>query len=175
MFRKITGKPANSFDQVEEMTTRKLPIPDLGDPNKFVQFIAKRTKEGYWTINYKNNVKSITAGFQTIKDAYPVAVKKHSGAAPSSTLTQTYNFDTAFLILRDMEETLLKHSGAVLDTEPDRHYMAAYRLLPRQFQESLDDLFLTRTESKGAIIPPKDAPKVQTAHKDQMPKPPKPN
>ena len=58
MFRRITGRPADSFDQVEEMNTRKLPIPDLEATDKFVQFTAKRTKEGYWTISYKNNVKS---------------------------------------------------------------------------------------------------------------------
>ncbi len=175
IFRKITGRPADSFDQVNVMTTRKLPIPNFEGTDKFVQFTAKRTKEGIWQIDYKTNVKSVTAGFQTVQEAYPAAILKHLGSVPSKPALQTYNFDNAFLILKDLEESLLKYSGVVPGEEPDRHYMAAYRLLPRQFQEGLDDLFLARTETKGSIVPEKTVLKPQTATKDQQPKPPKPN
>lgn len=174
IFRKITGKPADSFDRVNYMTTRKLPIPDLDGTDKFVQFIAKRTKQGYWEITSKNNVKIVTDGFQKVQRAFPTAVNKHLGAGPTKSTEQTYNFDTAFLILKEMEEALLKYDGAPLLDEPNSHYMAAYRLLPRQFQEGLDDLFISRTEKSGEVLPPKNlAQRPQTAHK--APKGAKPN
>lgn len=173
LFRRMTGRPADSFDQVEYMQTRKLPIPDLDGTDKFVQFMAKRTKEGYWDISSKNNMKNVTTGFQLVQEAFGAAMKKHAGAPFVKGQGLLFNFDTTFLVLRDMEEALLKYNGTVAKDEPEYHYMAAYRVLPRQFQEGLDDLLLSRTDKSGEILtkkPPEQ--KALPAHKTPgMPKP----
>ena len=44
MFKGWFNKAANSFDEVRQMTTRKLPVPDLEGTDKYVQLTAKRTK-----------------------------------------------------------------------------------------------------------------------------------
>lgn len=160
-FRRATGKPADSFDQVDEMITRKLPIPGFDESsNKFIQFTARRTKEGYWTIGSKYNLKSMTAGLMTATEAFAAAAEKHIGKPLAAAQETPLNFDTAFLILRDLEESLLKFTKTVTREEPTYHYMEAYRLLPKQFQEGLDEIYFDRND-KRAILPilPPPAPK----------------
>ncbi len=155
LFQKFSRKPPNSFDQVAEMTTRKLPVPDLEGTDIYIRFNAEKSKEGYWTISSKTNLKNVTAGLQAIGRAYQAAVQKHFGAHVEKYKDLALNFDTAYLILRDMEESLLKYNNSPAGEEPARHYMGAYRLLPQQFREGLDDLAHSRTEKLGEILPPK--------------------
>ncbi len=76
------------------------------------------------------------------------------------------NFDTAYLILKDMEDSLLKYRATPPGEEPKHHFMAAYRLLPEKFREGLDDLYFSRTEKKGQILTSKSvAPVAQPAAK----------
>jgi hypothetical protein len=152
IFNRISGKPADSFDRVTDMVTRKLPVPGFGEGDKFIQVRAGRTKEGLWEINVKHNLKSVTAGLQAASDAFQSACKKHAGTTIVKNQRQNLNFDTAFLILRDMEEALLKNAGISGGNEPDLHYMAAYRLLPREFQEGLDEVAHARTQARGEIL-----------------------
>lgn len=151
MFRRI----ATSFDKVTLMTTRRLPVPDLEGTGKYVEFQARRDKQGFWSITSKHNVTQVTAGFQTVSRAFQAACQKHAGVVPDKGENLLLNFDTAFLILKDMEESLLKYNATPMGEEPGWHYMAAFRLLPQQFREGLDDLFSSRTERKGAILAPK--------------------
>lgn len=173
--RNIFKRVADSFDQVKLMVTRKLPIPDMEGTGKYVEFQAKRDKQGFWSITSKHNVTSVTYGFQTVSRAYQAAVLKHTGRNVEKGDSPLMNFDTAFLILRDMEEALLKFNNTPAGNEPANHYMAAYRLLPQQFREGLDDLFFSRTEKKGEVLAPKikKDPAPQPASK--QPDPPKPN
>jgi len=157
MLKKIFNKAADSFDQVTQMVTRKLPIPDLEGTDKFIQFTAKREKSGQWTISSKHNLKQVTAGLQDVSRAYLAAAEKHLGRRPYAGEAAEMNFDNASLILRDLEESLLKYKATLAGEEPKHHYMAAYRLLPKQFREGLDDIFFDRTEKKGQILPPKPA------------------
>lgn len=158
MLRKIFNKAADSFDQVAEMVTRKLPVPDLEGTDKFIQFTAKRNKTGQWNITSKNNLKQVTAGLEDVSRAYQTAVEKHYGRKAPIPGEVDMNFDTAYLILKDMEESLLKYKATPGGEEPKHHFMSAYRLLPKQFREGLDDLFFDRTTKKGQILPPKAAP-----------------
>lgn len=170
--RNIFKRVADSFDQVKLMVTRKLPIPDMEGTGKYVEFQAKRDKQGFWTITSKHNVTSVTYGFQTVSRAFQAAVTKHTGRVSGD--ADLMNFDTAFLILKDMEESLLKYKNTPAGNEPPDHFMAAYRLLPQQFREGLDDLFFNRTEKKGEILPrPKKDETAQPASK--QPDKPKPN
>ena len=153
--RNIFKRVADSFDQVRHMSTRKLPIPDMEGTGKYVEFNAKRDKSGFWSITSKHNVTSVTYGFQTVSRAYQAAVLKHTGKSVDKDDDLLMNFDTAFLILRDMEEALLKYKNTPAGEEPANHFMAAYRLLPKQFREGLDDLFFSRTEKKGEVLAPK--------------------
>lgn len=175
MLRKIFGKAADSFDQVDQMVTRKLPIPDLEGTDKFIQFTAQRGKMGHWTITSKHNMKSVTGGLQKVSQAYQQACEKHAGRKPTGEAFEM-NFDTAFLILKDVEEALLKYRSTAPGEEPKHHFMAAYRLLPEKFREGLDDLYFARHEKKGSILAPKtpEAPKAQPAVKPNQPKPPGP-
>ncbi|HYD18270.1 MAG TPA: hypothetical protein VEF76_07315 [Patescibacteria group bacterium] len=153
MFRKMFNRAADSFDQVDQMVTRKLPIPDLENTDKNIQFTATRDKLGHWTITSKHNLRNVTYGLQQVSHAFTAAVEKHTGRKPGDDLEM--NFDSAFLILKDMEESLLKYRATAAGEEPKHHYMAAYRLLPEKFREGLDDLFFNRTEKKGQILPSK--------------------
>lgn len=154
MFRKLFNRAADSFDQVDQMVTRKLPIPDLEGTDKNIQFVARRGKYGHWTITSKHNLRSVTSGLQKVSHAYQAACEKHAGRKPSGDPFEM-NFDTAFLILKDMEESLLKYRATPSGEEPKHHFMAAYRLLPEKFREGLDDLYFSRSEKKGAILAPK--------------------
>jgi|GEM_PF-1369903 len=171
MFKGWFNKAANSFDEVKEMTTRKLPVPDLEGTEKFVQLNAKRTKDGYWTINIQNNIKTVTAGVQEVSRAYRSAITKHTGRYVSGSDDTDFrmNFDAAFLILRDMEESLLKYRDTPPGAEPDKHFMAAYRLLPQAFREQMDDIFFDRTAEKGEILAAKK-PQATPAAKPNTPK-----
>jgi hypothetical protein len=156
MFKGWFNKAANSFDDVKQMTTRKLPVPDLDGTDKFVQLTAKRTKEGYWTISIQNNIKTVTNGVQEVSRAYREAITKYTGRRISSNTDEfRMNFDAAFLILRDMEESLMKYKETAPSPEPDFHYMAAYRLLPQAFREQMDELFFEKHAERGGILPPK--------------------
>lgn len=170
-FQRFSKRQPDSFDQVREMTTRKLPVPDLDGTSIYVQFTAEKSKEGYWTISSKTNLKSVTAGLQSVGRAYQDAVTKHFGKRVEQYKGLTLNFDTAFLILRDMEESLLKYNNTPAGEEPPRHYMGAYRLLPLQFREGLDDLGHNRTEKSGPILPPKPGA-APAARQDSPPKNP---
>lgn len=166
MIKKFFNRVADSFDKLTTMVTRKLPVPDMEGAGKFVQFTATRGKDGYWTISSKHNMTSITAGFQTVSRAYHQAVEKHANRTSVPGDTVSMNFDTAFLVLKDMEESLIAHTGTVPDSEPKHHFMHAYRLLPEQFRAGLDDLLFKRTEQKGQLLPPKSRDKqTQTAAK----------
>ena len=79
------------------------------------------------------------------------------------------NFDAAFLILRDMEESLLKYRNTPAGPEPAHHFMAAYRLLPAGFKEQMDDLFFSHADEKGEILAPKK-PTATPAAKPNAPK-----
>jgi len=174
MFKGWFNKAANSFDEVRQMTTRKLPVPDLEGTDKFVQLTAKRTKEGYWTISIDNNIKTVTAGVQEVSRAYRSAINKHTGRYVTAGDEELrMNFDAAFLILRDMEEALLKYRNTPAGPEPAHHFMAAYRLLPTGFKEQMDDLFFSHTEEKGEILEAKK-PTAAPAAKPNAQKPPFP-
>lgn len=178
MFRKIFNRAAASFDQLDYMVTRQLPIPDLEGSDKYVQFIAKRAKSGNWTISSKHNLRMVTAGLQKVSHAYQAACEKHLGRKSFGDAPEM-NFDTAFLILKDMEESLLRYRATPPKEEPKHHYMAAYRLLPEKLREGLDDLFFSRTEKKGLILQPKALvePVAQPGAKPESgrPQPPRPN
>lgn len=159
MFKGWFNKAANSFDEVKQMTTRQLPVPGLEGTDKFVQLTAKRTKEGYWTISIQNNIKTVTAGVQDVSRAYREAISKYTGRRIGSDSDEfRMNFDAAFLILRDMEESLMKYKDTAPSAEPDFHYMAAYRLLPQAFREQMDGLFFEKHSQNGGILPPKAKP-----------------
>lgn len=154
MLRKIFNRPAQSFDQVDQMVTRQLPIPDLEGTGKTIQFTAKRGKLGHWTISSKHNMRHVTAGLQKVSLAYQQACEKHAGRKPMGEAFEM-NFDTAFLILKDMEESLLKYRATAPAEEPKHHFMSAYRLLPEKFREGLDEIYFARSDRKGLILPPK--------------------
>jgi hypothetical protein len=164
MFKGWFNKAANSFDDVKQMTTRQLPVPGLEGSDKFVQLTAKRTKEGYWTISIQNNLKTVTAGVQETSRAYREAITKYTGRRITNNTDEfRMNFDAAFLILRDMEESLMKFKDTAPQAEPDFHYMAAYRLLPRAFREQMDEIFFDKHGENGGILPqkPKPAPQAE--------------
>lgn len=172
LFNKVMRKPPDSFDQVKMMVTRKLPIPGLEGTRVFVAFNAKRNKEGFWEIGSMTDLQNITSGFQLVQEAFKQAVLRHSNKAWRD--GQAFNFDTAYLILREMEESLFKHAGmTVSGGEPKNHFMAAYRLCHQQFQQALDDTFNGRLGKGGNGVLPSKIAQPQPAAKN--PEDPKPN
>lgn len=169
-FRKISGKPADSFEQVQQMVTRPLPIPGLEGPGKPIVFVAKRTKEGLWQIGAKYDLRKTTGSLDRMDEIFVKAMEKHAGKKFKSASELLLNFDNAFLMLRDLEESLLAAAGRSPSSEPSDHFMEAYRLLPRQFRESLDDIHFARMEKTSILSSPKD----DSAGQGARPKPRRP-
>lgn len=143
MIHRLFRKAAKSFDRVKCMVTRKLPLPDLGDTGHTLQFTARRDEMGYWTVVGHHNISTITDGVEKINDAYRSVISRHTGV-PVADLRDSMRmtFDTAFIILREMEEiTLAHHHPSALGPEPVNHYMGAYRLLPENLRVKLDARF----------------------------------
>jgi hypothetical protein len=160
------NRRAKSFDDVKEMVTRKLPVPDMGGDDKFVQFTARRDSEGYWTLSSKNNLKTVTQGVETLSQAFQKAIDKHLSCARAQTpnLRQKQSlmtFDSAFLILRDMEQSLLAFTGEAAKEEPANHYMAAWRLMPQRLQESLNAEAERRDAGADSALFPKNNPAIK--------------
>lgn len=152
----LFGKSSDSFDRTKEMVTRELPIPDLEGTKKYIQFIAKKDKDGLWTITSNNNVKSVTGGIIEVSKAWSAVQTKYLGVASDSGYKMT--FDSAFLILRDMEESLLKYRETEPGAEPKGHYMHAYRLLPQGLKTRLDETYFSYMRTKAPILPPATKP-----------------
>lgn len=161
MLKILFGKSSDSFDRTREMKTRELPIPDLEGTNKYIQFIAKKGKDGLWTISSQNNIKSVTGGILQVSDAWRAVQNKYLGRTGDTDFKMT--FDNAFLILRDLEEALLKYRNTEPKEEPKGHYMHVYRLLPQGLKTKLDDTYFLHQRTKGSILPP--APKGQQGGK----------
>lgn len=153
MFKRIFNKTASSFDEVKAMLTRKLPLPGLGDGDKFIQIRAERRKSGYWALTFKHNLRTVTAHSEETMRCFQRALKKHTGkhhdifdrfGDPAECVV---NFDSAFLVLREMEETMQKLSPTLPPAEePAHHYMTAYRLMPQTFRENIDYLYFARMQ-----------------------------
>lgn len=156
MLSVLFGNSSDSFDRTKEMKTRELPIPDLEGTKKYIQFTAKKGKDGLWSITSSHNVKSVTGGIVEISKAWRAAQTKYLGVAADSDFKMT--FDTAFLMLRDMEESLLKYRESEPGAEPKGHYMHAYRLLPQGLKTKLDDTYFSYMRTKGQILPPAAKP-----------------
>ncbi|MBI3441121.1 MAG: hypothetical protein HY052_04860 [Proteobacteria bacterium] len=139
------------------MLTRKMALPDKGGHILQIQFLAKRDSEGFWEVfditRSSDRGQSVDMAMMRA-DATQKALMKHLGKDSQG---DKMNFDEAFLVLRELEEGYLKYSGAVPDKEPFDHYMAAYRLLPQQFREGLDDVYQMRRD-KSDILPRRDPP-----------------
>ena len=150
----MSRQQAKTCGEVDRMCTRKLPIKNAGKVDSSIYFLGKKNKTGHWGLFSINKgpipPKELTLLENTLRAIY----KKHLG---QSSTEDSMNFDEAFLILRELEETYLKHGAAAPDTEPFDHYMAASRLLPKQFREGLDDLYRTRQPEKEIL--PSKAPK----------------
>ena len=153
-FRKIIGKPFESLEDMDKMVTRDLPIPDHGEPGHYIRFMAKRKSDGHWKILSQNNLEVIPEGFGKIVDAYQRVEQRHCMEITGK--KKPINFDTAFLILREIEETLLKYESrkSVLTKEPAHHFMQAWRLAPKPLQDGLDELYAIRT-APGPVLEPK--------------------
>jgi hypothetical protein len=152
-FRKIAGMPDKSFDEVDRMTTRELSIPDSRDRSLYIQFVAEQDSKGKWDIYLSGNdlwFAKWQPGFKLSAEALQTAREKH-GASNGKT-----SFETAFIILRELEEAHLKYSNMKpYPEEPSYHYMRACRLLPRAFQEGLEDLYKAAAAKGKNLLPSK--------------------
>jgi hypothetical protein len=179
IFKKAFGrKAARSFDDVRYMRTRRLPVPGLNDPDKYFIFEAKRGDDGYWKVEGKHNLRNVTSGVEDVSKAFADVFRKHAGQRSALLASYIFNFDAAFMILREMEEAVLAHNGDAAPTpEPDHHFMAAYRLLPQAFRTTLDETYFRGLREKGPVLAPKKpAAENKPASPDAPPpKGPRPN
>lgn len=170
-FRKWTGKPPKSVNEIGIMQTRRLPIPGLEGQDKYVEFVAKRNKEGLWSITPYHNMKVVTAGLQEISNAFAATIKKHLGQERNDPSTLKMNFDNALLILREMEDSVYAHTGMGAGSAPRLHYSEAQALLPAQFVEGLDAVQAQRTKDFGPVFE-STKPAPAPARRYQGPQPP---
>jgi len=160
VFRKVAGLPAQSFNDMDRMETRPLPIPGRRpDEGIYLQFSAKRDNHGRWAIEIHSNdlwFVKLMPGYDLSMAAVKAALEKHG--AGETVKDKKVSFDTAYLVLRELEEAHLKYSNVRPSlAEPSSHYTRAHSLLPQLFREGLDDLYQARLP-KGDIMP-KPAPR----------------
>ena len=150
-------KAADSFNNVDRMVTRKIPVPGLEYPKCFLQMEARRDRNGFWSLAAKEympedalyKTEALLAVIRTI-------IKKHANDPSSG--RDSVNFDAAFFILRETEETLLKDGSTPSGAEPDHHYMQAFRLLARPMQDGLNDIYQARLGKTPPVEPPAALP-----------------
>ena len=165
------NRSAKHFDDVTEMVTRKLPIPDIDDDDKYVQFVARRDENGYWAISSRNNVHTVTEGIEHVSRAFQSALHKHLSESLNASQTKRQKqgemtFDNAFIILRDLEKSVLAHAETLAaGAEPKNHFMAAWRLMPPKLQTRLN----TETEYRDTHT---HTPLFPSPKKDKKPPPP---
>ena len=175
MFRKMTGKPFKSFDETDQMVTRSLPIPtNTANGGGYIQFIATRNKHGLWEINARHTLEKSTSGFKLLMQALHSCLTKHYGRVPGKNEELKMNFDTAFYLLREMEEAVFKYHNLPAGEEPDRHFMQAWRLAPKEFRDGIEDIYQARLR-KSDILPRKiqpapDSPEAPAPKKPEGPK-----
>jgi hypothetical protein len=170
MLKKLFGKSVRTFDKTKKMVTRNLPIPNLEDTGSFIRFTAKKNEEGYWMIAGEQKLSTVTTGLQMATEAYRKAICKHTSAAKEDLAgDMAFTFDSAFLILRDMEESLLNYAATEAGPEPDHHFMAAYRLANANMKTALDERFYRTQTEKGLILKPKSLPPAAAPDKGALP------
>ncbi len=167
VFRRLSGKPPISFDEINTMATRRIPLPDAGKKDAYIKIISKKDSTGQWRLcspahNFEYSVMPVHLK-EDLFSAISLALYKHTGDG-NLDHARGLNFDATFMILRDLEEAYMHRDKTSPEKEPLDHYMVAYRLLPKKYAEGLDDLFQVRLE-KGPALLRSLLPQVQPATK----------
>jgi hypothetical protein len=142
------------------MVTVKLPIGGTTDhdtADKYVQFIAKRSRSGVWRIDDANNLKATNDTARQITKAYHAAVKRHAGYVPKYPADMEHSFDQAFLILQNVEDAVLAQTGSARPSIlPRDHFSSVLKLLPPQYGEGLAAILQARISRDKAALPAKN-------------------
>lgn len=145
---------AKSLNDLGKMSTHKLPIPDIGGNEFYMQFTATCDGDGFWSIDYKTNCKVNTSGLRKSIEAFHNAQEKtmgHFGANGK----QYFDFDSAYIILREMEEAHMAYHPSrkrVKHADNATHFSHAEKLVPNEMMESLEKTYQA-TRNASDILP----------------------
>ncbi|MDD9899861.1 MAG: hypothetical protein OXT65_02660 [Alphaproteobacteria bacterium] len=158
------NREAKAFNDVKKMVTRDLPVPGMADvKDRWMRIEAKRASGGHWRLRMCHNVSTVTEGLQDAEQAWKKAFFKHAGERVDNDSkqgwTQFVNFDTAFMVLRDMEEALHARSDVtpMPETLPKKdHFSVVYDMMPAAIRNGIDSLFEHRAKHTPPIIRRRD-------------------
>lgn len=156
VFRRLSGKPPASFDEVTVMDTHPLPLPGSGGNGAYVSFGAQRDSAGQWAFSGGVHGYSTRPGKEATDEfigSVKAALRKHTDNAALNK-GRKVDFGTAFMILREMEEAYFQRANAVPDDskKPVNHYTVAYGLLPSEYAEVIDELYKRKLEKGPAVL-----------------------
>lgn len=156
VFRRLSGKPPASFDEVTVMDTFPLPLPGSGETGPYVSFGAQKDSAGQWAFSGGVHGYSARPGKEATDEfigSIKAALRKHTGNAALNK-GRKVDFGTAFMVLREIEEAYFQRANAVPDDskKPVNHYTVAYRLLPSKYAEGIDELYKERLEKDPTVL-----------------------
>lgn len=156
VFRRLSGKPPSSFDEVTIMDTHPLPLPGSEKNGAHISFGAQRDSTGQWAFSggvYGTGTRLKKEVMDEFVESVKAALRKHTGNA-SLNKGRKVNFDTAFMILREVEEAYFQRANAVPadGKKPANHYTAAYRLLPSKYAEAIDEMYKKSLEKGPTVL-----------------------
>ncbi|TVQ83433.1 MAG: hypothetical protein EA357_05815 [Micavibrio sp.] len=135
--RKLFNRSSENTElsRVRNMTTRKLPVPDVGG-GYYIRFFATKDA-GRWKMDYETNCDFSTEGKMKSLEAFRDAQTAHKSRSDGNLYVET-----AMLILADLEEAHLRYANGKCEIEQDKkqmrnHYVAIFDKMPEGMQESI--------------------------------------
>ncbi len=115
------------------MTTLKLPIPDVGGDQYYIQFIAECQNDGAWTLCSKTNCTLNTGGFEKVNAALENMRNKITPIYKRD-YTLHYDIESIFVMLQELEDAHLnynpKNKSAILErTVGNCHFSHVLKML----------------------------------------------
>lgn len=149
---------AKSLNDLGKMTTHKLPIPDIGGNEFYIQLTATCDLDGFWTIGYKTNCKVNTNGMRKSIEAFHNAQDKTMGHFGENG-KQYFDFDSAYIILREIEEAHMAYHPSrkrVKHGDNPTHFSHAEKLIPTEMRDALEKQY-QKTRNESDILPKQPA------------------
>ena len=145
---------AKSLNDLGKMTTHKLPIPDIGGNEFYMQITAICDADGFWSMDYKTNCNINTNGLRKSIDAFHNAQDKTMGHFGLNG-KQYFDFDATYIILREMEEAHMAYHPSRQKLKHEKnptHFSQAEKLVPTEMMQTLEKNY-QETRNASDILP----------------------
>ena len=124
-----------ALSRVKKMTTRKLPVPDVGG-GYYIRFFATK-EQGAWKMDYETNCDFNTEGKGKSLQAFRDAQTAHKSRSDGNLYVET-----VMLVLADLEEAHMRYANGKNALEQNKkqmldHYVTVFDKMPEGMQETI--------------------------------------